>query len=194
MMFFKHDYKYYDDKLLNGESIIKFVLPESAIKFTEHHGEYLNDALYHFMVYALAIKDSQPPKTIGAGIFTKDYNKISLKTFRQFYSYLSKQQSKLYYDLGVKCFIKGFCVDNSYFASVFNDMIALMGIDGEISNKQTAGIEINIDDLCINTTLFISNSFYKNKLLVQIIDSEDILDIDKMKSMTISLLESQEEG
>jgi hypothetical protein len=194
MMFFKHDYKYYDDKLLNGESIIKFVLPESAIKFTEHHGEYLNDALYHFMVYALAIKDSQQPKTIEAGIFTKDYNEISLKTFRQFYSYLSKQQSKLYYELGVKCFVEGFYVDNSEFASVFNDTIALMGIDGEVSNKQTASIEINLDDSCIDTHLFISISLYENKIFVQIIDSKDILDIEQMKSTTISLLESQEEG
>jgi hypothetical protein len=181
---------------MKADCKVNFLFPSTseAKKFLEYHDNYLNDALYHFMVYALAIKDSQPPKTIEAGIFTKDYNVISLKTFKQFYPFLSKQQSKLYYELGVKCFIKGFCVDNSDFGGVFNDMIALMGIDGRISNKQTASIEIITHDSHIYTHLFISNSFYKNKRLVEIIDSEEILDIDKRESEIISLLESQEEG
>jgi hypothetical protein len=176
---------------MKADCKVNFLFPSTseAKKFLEYHDNYLNDALYHFMVYTLAIKDSQKPKTIEARFFTREYNVISLKTFRIFYPHLSKQQSKLYYKLGVKCFIKGFYVGDPDPNGIFSDMLAIVG--GKFGTNRTVGTKITAGDFSSEFNLIYGNTFYKYERLVQITNPEWIWD-DEIKNETISLLESQE--
>jgi hypothetical protein len=157
-MVFNEGYEDFLEKI--ADKNIEFSFPESA----KHILSLIEpattiEALTRFVGYVIAVRDNQKLKTIDG----KKYNQLTLKDFYSYNYDLPKEQSKLCYKFGIKCFVKGFYTGDR---DTYNLFELFLPEGYKLRDRQTVGITVTDDEGTCWMHLISTVHTHNNKIFV----------------------------